>query len=55
MILVMGASGQLGGKVIEHLLEWGARPSDIVAGVRTPDRLRKMGVEKMGVEYHIDR
>jgi NAD(P)H dehydrogenase (quinone) len=38
-ILVTGASGQLGGRVIHHLLERGVAPANIIAGTRNPEKL----------------
>lgn len=38
MIAVTGATGNLGGLVVETLLDDGVSPSDIVAAVRSPDK-----------------
>ena len=38
-IIVSGASGQLGGLVVEELLARGARPADLILVSRTPERL----------------
>lgn len=48
-IVVTGATGQLGGLVITHLLRRGARPHDIVAGGRDGARLAEVAVD--GVRY----
>lgn len=53
-ILVTGASGHLGGHVVNALLERGVPASDIVAGVRTPDKaapLVDLGVRVAPLNY----
>lgn len=40
-IIVSGASGQLGGLVVEELLARGARPEDLILVSRTPERLER--------------
>lgn len=53
-ILVTGASGHLGGHVVNALLERGVAASDIVAGVRTPDKaapLVDLGVHIAHLNY----
>ncbi|MET0506386.1 MAG: NmrA family NAD(P)-binding protein [Luteibacter sp.] len=42
IFLITGASGKLGGLVIDHLLARGVAPGRIVAGSRTPDTLRHL-------------
>ena len=37
-ISVMAATGQLGRKVIQALLDQGAAPGDVIAGARTPEK-----------------
>ncbi len=54
MILVMAASGRLGGRVIEHLLTDGCAADDIVAGARSPDKLSRFterGVQVRRADY----
>ena len=46
-IVVTGATGQLGGLVVEYLLGRGVPASEIVAAGRNPDRLAELG--KLGV------
>jgi NAD(P)H dehydrogenase (quinone) len=41
MIIVSGASGQLGGLVVEELLELGVAPSRLILVSRTPDQLER--------------
>lgn len=53
-ILVTGASGNLGGHVVAALLERGVAASDIVAGVRTPEKagpLADLGVRVSPLNY----
>lgn len=53
-ILVTGASGNLGGHVVDALLERGIPASDIVAGVRTPAKagpLTDLGVRVAPLDY----
>jgi NAD(P)H dehydrogenase (quinone) len=45
-IIVSGASGQLGGLVVEFLLERGVTPGDLILVSRTPDELGRY--ERMG-------
>jgi NAD(P)H dehydrogenase (quinone) len=53
-LLVTGASGHLGRLVVEALLDRGTAPSDIVAAVRTPDKVADLaarGVEVRRADY----
>ncbi len=53
-ILVTGASGHLGGGVIDHLLRRGVAASDIIAGSRSIDKLGALaakGVETRKVDF----
>jgi len=47
-IIVSGASGQLGGLVVEELLARGVSPGNLILVSRTPDRLQKYAL--MGAE-----
>ncbi len=54
MIAVTGATGNLGRLVIEHLLDRGVSPSDVVAAVRSPEKasdLADRGVEVRKADY----
>jgi NAD(P)H dehydrogenase (quinone) len=54
MIAVTGATGNLGGLVIDHLLDRGVAPSEIVAAVRSPEKasdLTDRGVEVRKADY----
>ena len=48
MILVTGATGQFGGKAIDHLLKIGIEPSQISALVR--DAAKSKGLQEKGIE-----
>lgn len=48
-ILVTGASGKLGGRIVELLLEGGA--SNVIAGSRDPSKLSIPGVETRKVDF----
>lgn len=53
-ILVTGATGHLGGLIIDSLLERGADPGDIVAGARTPEKaaaIAAKGVRVAALDY----
>lgn len=50
-ILVTGASGHLGGLVVQRLLERGVAPSQIIAGSRNPDKLASLA--NKGVEIRM--
>ena len=53
-INVMGASGQLGQKVMAVLLEQGAAPEDLIASVRTLEKaanLKEAGIEVRCADY----
>lgn len=53
-IAILGASGQLGKKTLDALLVRGTPPSDIVAAVRTPEKLhtyKTRGVEVRRADY----
>jgi NAD(P)H dehydrogenase (quinone) len=53
-INVMGASGQLGQEVLKKLLDQGVQPQDIIASVRTPEKLNQfmeMGIEVRKADY----
>ena len=53
-IIITGATGHLGRKVIEALIRRGADPADIVAGGRNADRLRSLRTD-LGVKaVHLD-
>ncbi|MDK1475306.1 SDR family oxidoreductase [Streptomyces sp. 549] len=54
MIVVTGATGQLGHLVVEHLLKRGVAPQEVVAAVRTPEKaadLAALGVEVRVADY----
>lgn len=56
MIAVTGATGNLGGLVVETLLDEGASPSDIVAAVRSPDKaedLADRGIDVRKTDYDL--
>lgn len=56
MIVVTGATGQYGHKVIEHLLQRGVPAAQIVAAVRTPAKasgLLTLGVEVRHADYDL--
>ena len=40
-IIVSGASGQIGGLVVEELLARGVQPADLILVSRTPERLER--------------
>jgi len=53
-ILVTGASGHLGRLVVDHLLDLGVAPDQIVAGARTPSAIADLaarGVQTARVDY----
>jgi len=53
-ILVTGASGHLGRLAIEHLLDLGVAPDQIVAGARTPESIADLaarGIQTARVDY----
>lgn len=55
-IAITGASGQLGGKVIRHLLDRGVSPDRVIAILRNPDKageLQKLGVETRIGDYDL--
>ena len=47
-INIMGATGQLGGKVTQALLEQGAAEGNLIASIRTPVKAKKL--EEQGVK-----
>ncbi len=49
MIVVTGATGQLGRLVVDNLLESDAAPGDIVAAVRTPDKAAELAARGVQV------
>lgn len=54
MIVITGATGQLGRLVIQSLLERGASPASLVAAVRQPARaadLAALGVQVRQADY----
>jgi len=54
-ILVTGASGKLGGLIVQHLLERGVAPSNIIAGSRDKAKLAALaakGVETRKVDFN---
>jgi NAD(P)H dehydrogenase (quinone) len=51
MILVTGATGQFGGKAIDHLLKKGIEPSQISALVR--DAAKSKGLQEKGIEIRV--
>ena len=51
MILVTGATGQFGTKVIDHLLQKGVKPSDISAFVR--DAAKAEGLQEKGIAIRL--
>lgn len=54
MIAITGATGNLGRLVVEHLLDGGVEPSNIVAAVRSPDKAAdfvERGVEVRKADY----
>ena len=53
-ILVTGASGHLGSLAIEHLLDLGVAPDQIVAGARSPESIADLaarGIQTARVDY----
>ncbi len=50
-ILITGATGKLGRHVIASLLERGAAASDLVAGVRSPEKATDLGVRVVELDY----
>ncbi len=51
MIVITGATGQLGRLVIDNLLENGAAPGDLVAAVRTPDKASELAARGVQVRH----
>lgn len=54
-ILVTGASGQLGGLIVKHLLEDGVSPSNIIAGSRDTEKLAALaakGIETRKIDFN---
>lgn len=51
MILVTGATGQFGGKAIDHLLKKGINPSQISALVRDPEKAK--GLKEKGIDVRV--
>jgi NAD(P)H dehydrogenase (quinone) len=50
-ILITGASGQLGRRVVRNLLERGVAADDIVAGARNPESVADLGVRAVHLDY----
>ena len=48
-INVVGATGQLGRKVMQALLDLRAAPEDLVVSVRTPEKAKDLSVQGMDV------
>lgn len=48
-INVMGATGQLGRRVMQALIDQGASPGDLVASVRSPDKARGLAAQGISV------
>jgi NAD(P)H dehydrogenase (quinone) len=53
-ITVLGATGQLGRRVVQSLLDQGVSATDLIAGVRTPDKaadMAELGVTVVHADY----
>ncbi|WP_068403021.1 NAD(P)H-binding protein, partial [Kribbia dieselivorans] len=53
-ILVTGASGHLGRLVVDSLLARGAKPAELIAGARSPEKLADLvaaGVSTVAIDY----